>query len=121
MPRKKTITDLRTDHHFRANAAEVRDLDALAARLGVGRSAAIRWAVKNAVLPGDAGEERSCFTCAYASGPACLNPEASVDDGSYMFNAISDYANESGAAVAINCMPINRTIRCPGWKAKEQA
>ena len=114
MPRPKS-EDPRTDHHFRANREEIRALDALATRLGVCRSAAIRWAVMNAVLPGD-GEERSCFTCGWDRDSECTAPP---DDG--LLWDREDYAIKSGASRAKDYMPTDRTVKCLGWKTKENA
>ena len=111
MPRPKS-EDPRTDHHFRANREEIRALDTLATRLGVCRSAAIRWAVANAVPPGN-GEERSCFTCGWADYKVCRHPASDIDGD------IDQYALNAGCAKNNGGMPTDRTIQCPGWKAKE--
>lgn len=59
--------------------------------------------------------ERSCFTCANdwsAGRPPFHYCNCTVGD-------VQDYMAESGAATSTDGLPIDRTMRCPGWAPKE--
>lgn len=66
------------------------------------------------------GAERSCFTCHYnGADNACGQPDYVRGDTRGLGLDVANYGDESGAADAIDLMPTDRTIRCPGWAAKE--
>lgn len=64
----------------------------------------------------EAVEERSCFTCAndWSAGrpPFHYCRYDPVEDA-------LDYMAESGAETSPDGLPTDRTVRCPGWAAKE--
>lgn len=63
-------------------------------------------------------EERSCFTCKYDHHrPGLAAHWCSADSGTDPRFGL--YMVKSGALGTDDLMPTNRTVRCPGWAAKE--
>lgn len=64
----------------------------------------------------DAVEERSCWTCRYDH----LDPAQAFHFCCYApIENVLDYMVDSGAEASRDGLPNDRTMRCPGWSAKE--
>lgn len=61
--------------------------------------------------------ERSCFTCEHAHHDICML--LATKPAGTPLGAIYAYCAASGVDDADDNMPTNRSIRCPGWAAKE--
>ncbi len=59
--------------------------------------------------------ERSCYTCRWANGNACIRPHLSEE----MDAAIDAYAVASGCHRNGGGMPLDRNVVCPGHEASE--
>ena len=112
---------------------EIRDdatdymVDAFTPEAALALSAALAQAAADARRRPSAADvkpprERSCFTCRWVEGRSCVHPVCTLHDlneeQEQLYVKIGDYCDQSGASLAKNAMPTDRTLACPGHEDK---